>query len=164
MTGHIVCDAQKKEELKVVAQLNWINNMEKIVKRFQNEYLKDLEIFIKHCYKDESAMLLCYNENDYFKEQDMVNFYTKKDISNLYQYANWLAINELLGTFQTGKKHIYHIMDSNIVVEALILANIIHEHNIISSDHKSIIISLDLWILLNIRIIQYMGSFPIKRH
>ena len=62
--------------------------MEKIVKRFQNEYLKDLEIFIKHCYKDESAMLLCYNENDYFKEQDMVNFYTKKDISNLYQYAN----------------------------------------------------------------------------
>lgn len=164
ITGYRVCNSDDGGIRTVVAQLNRYNDAEKTARFYREKYIEDLGRWIEELQELEIEILLCHDMNQDFKESKVQEFYMKLGLTNLYQHVNDLEAEELPGTFIRGHKHIDHIVGTRALVDSIVGVKLIHNEEIMPSDHCSFILQFQAKLLLGTKLSQHTGSRMIYRN
>lgn len=72
--------------------------MEKLVAYYRERYLEDIRVLLLNMQEDHYKVILIYDMNYDFKEQEIREFYMKIGMINLYEDAHTLEVENLPAT------------------------------------------------------------------
>lgn len=84
ITGYNIAKGNSGGVDIVLSQMNRATSQEEDDKYYRENYLKDLERYIKNLRRDGNEILLCHDANEHITHKRMQDFYENTGLINIY--------------------------------------------------------------------------------